>query len=134
MLGILSERDIIRAIAASGQRAGRTPVSRYMTSKVVTCTMDTLIVDLMEDMTKGRFRHIPVVENDRLSGIVSIGDVVKHRLAEVQHETEALREYSRRPEGFRTSACGQGLSARRLVRCIEPPTLGTQAQRVCSPG
>ncbi len=55
--------------------------------------MDTLIVDLMEDMTKGRFRHIPVVENDRLAGIVSIGDVVKHRLAEMQHEAEALREY-----------------------------------------
>jgi CBS domain-containing protein len=92
VLGILSERDIIRAIAAGGHVL-TDPVSRYMTSKVVTCTMDTLIGDLMEDMTKGRFRHIPVVENDRLVGIVSIGDVVKHRLAEMQHETEALREY-----------------------------------------
>jgi CBS domain-containing protein len=92
VLGILSERDIVRALA-SGASVLQDPVSRYMTSKVVTCTGDTLVVDAMEDMTNGRFRHLPVVENGRLSGIISIGDVVKHRLAEIEHETEALREY-----------------------------------------
>jgi CBS domain-containing protein len=92
VLGILSERDIVRALA-SGASVLQDPVSRYMTSKVVTCTGDTLVVDAMEDMTNGRFRHLPVVENGRLTGIISIGDVVKHRLAEIEHETEALREY-----------------------------------------
>ena len=92
VLGILSERDIVRALA-QGAVALEHPVSRYMTAKVVTCTIDTLVVDVMEDMTNGRFRHLPIVENGRLAGIISIGDVVKHRLAEIQHETEALREY-----------------------------------------
>ncbi len=92
VLGILSERDIVRALAA-GPAALQDAVSRYMTAKVITCTAETLVVDAMEDMTNGRFRHLPVVEQGRLAGIISIGDVVKHRLAEIQHETEALREY-----------------------------------------
>lgn len=92
VLGILSERDIVRALA-QGAGVLQDPVSRYMTAKVVTCTIDTLVVDAMEDMTNGRFRHLPVVDGGKLAGIISIGDVVKHRLAEIQHETEALREY-----------------------------------------
>ncbi|MFZ4531206.1 MAG: CBS domain-containing protein [Alsobacter sp.] len=92
VLGILSERDIVRALAA-GADALQHPVSRYMTAEVITCTPDMLIVDVMEEMTAGRFRHMPVMESGRLAGIVSIGDVVKHRLDEMQHETRALREY-----------------------------------------
>jgi CBS domain-containing protein len=92
VLGILSERDIVRALAA-GADALQHPVSRYMTAEVVTCAPDMLIIDVMEEMTAGRFRHMPVMEGGRLAGIVSIGDVVKHRLDEMQHETQALREY-----------------------------------------
>ena len=92
VLGILSERDIVRALAA-GADALLHPVSRYMTAEVVTCAPDMLIVDVMEEMTAGRFRHMPVMEGGRLAGIVSIGDVVKHRLDEMQHETQALRQY-----------------------------------------
>lgn len=92
VLGILSERDIVRALAA-GPHILQDPVSRYMTAKVVTCTADMLVVDAMEEMTDGRFRHLPVVEDGRLSGIISIGDVVKHRLAEIQREAEQLRGY-----------------------------------------
>ena len=90
--GILSERDIVRALAQGAHALGD-PVSRYMTARVVTCSGDMLIVDVMEEMTQGRFRHMPVVEGGRLAGLVSIGDVVKYRLAEFQHETDALREY-----------------------------------------
>jgi CBS domain-containing protein len=92
VLGILSERDIVRALVAGADVLGH-PVSRYMTADVVTCAPDMLIVDVMEEMTAGRFRHMPVVDAGHLSGIVSIGDVVKHRLDEMQHETQALREY-----------------------------------------
>ena len=92
VLGILSERDIVRALAAGPAVLGDA-VSRYMTAKVITCTPETLVVDAMEEMSDGRFRHLPVVEDGRLTGIISIGDVVKHRLAEIQHETEALRGY-----------------------------------------
>lgn len=92
VLGILSERDIVRALSA-GPQVLSDPVSRYMTAKVITCTRDRLVVDAMEDMTDGRFRHLPVVEDGRLLGIISIGDVVKHRLAEIQSETQALRAY-----------------------------------------
>jgi CBS domain-containing protein len=92
VLGILSERDIVRALAA-GADALQHPVSRYMTAEVVTCAPDMLIIDVMEEMTAGRFRHMPVMEGGRLAGIVSIGDVVKYRLDEMQHETQALREY-----------------------------------------
>lgn len=92
VMGILSERDIVRAVGAGGHVL-TDPVSRYMTSKVITCSPDTLIVDLMEEMTRGRFRHLPVIEDGRLAGIVSIGDVVKHRLEEFQFETQQLREY-----------------------------------------
>jgi CBS domain-containing protein len=93
VLGILSERDIVRAVAANGAAALEEPVSRYMTAKVVTCTCRSAINDLMETMTTGKFRHVPIVENGRLVGIVSIGDIVKFRVAEIERESEALREY-----------------------------------------
>ena len=93
VLGILSERDIVRAVAASGAAALEEPVSRYMTAEVVTCTTRSAINDLMETMTTGKFRHVPIVENGRLLCIVSIGDIVKFRVAEIEGESQALREY-----------------------------------------
>ncbi len=92
VLGILSERDIVRALAR-GAEALQAPVADHMTEKVITCTPETAVPDLMEEMTRGRFRHLPVVVGGRLVGIVSIGDVVKHRLAEIEAETNAMREY-----------------------------------------
>jgi CBS domain-containing protein len=91
--GIISERDIVRAVAMHGAKALDEPVARFMTEKVVTCTGETSINDVMELMTQQKFRHIPVLESGRLSGIVSIGDVVKLRLEEVEAETQAIKEY-----------------------------------------
>ncbi|MGO4523617.1 CBS domain-containing protein [Microvirga sp. 2MCAF35] len=91
--GIISERDIVRAVAVHGAKALDEPVSRFMTGKVVTCTGETSINDIMELMTQQKFRHIPVVEGERLAGIISIGDVVKLRLEEVEAETQAIKEY-----------------------------------------
>jgi len=93
VLGIISERDIVRALAKSGAAALDEPVSRHMTGKVVTCTGRSTISELMELMTDRKFRHVPIVEDGRLNGIVSIGDIVKHRLAEIETEHKALREY-----------------------------------------
>lgn len=93
VVGILSERDIVNAMAAKGELALALPVSGAMTREVVTCGEDETIPELMQRMTAGRFRHVPVVDRDQLSGIVSIGDVVKHRLAELEREHDALREY-----------------------------------------
>jgi CBS domain-containing protein len=93
VIGIISERDIVRAVAAEGASALGAPVSRFMTQEVVTCTGRSAINDIMEMMTTGKFRHVPVVENGHLVGIISIGDVVKHRLAEIEAETRAMRDY-----------------------------------------
>jgi CBS domain-containing protein len=93
VVGILSERDIVHAMAAKGERALALPVSSAMTREVVTCGEDETIPDLMQRMTAGRFRHVPVVDRGQLSGIVSIGVVVNHRLAELEREHDALREY-----------------------------------------
>jgi CBS domain-containing protein len=93
LLGILSERDIIRALGSGGATALETPVSNVMTGKVVTCRPDTSIDELMEIMTSGRFRHVPVLDEGRVAGIVSIGDVVKHRVAEIEAESQAMRNY-----------------------------------------
>lgn len=93
VLGIISERDVVRAVAESGSRALDEAVSGRMTTKVVTCTTRSSLDDIMGIMTEGKFRHVPVVEGGRLSGIVSIGDIVKHRLAEVEAEHKALRDY-----------------------------------------
>jgi CBS domain-containing protein len=93
VLGILSERDIVRAVGRHGAASLQDAVSKYMTSKVVTARMDDAIDHVMQQMTAGRFRHLPVVHNGRLSGVVSIGDVVKHRLELIESEHRALREY-----------------------------------------
>ena len=91
--GILSERDIVRALAEAGTGALSQTVAIYMTRDVATCCDDDSIDELMEMMTHGRFRHVPVVESERLAGIVSIGDVVKTRIAETVQEAQSLREY-----------------------------------------
>jgi CBS domain-containing protein len=91
--GILSERDVVRAVAAEGGTALSKPVSAYMTAAVVTCRLTDSINYLMERMTGSRFRHMPVVEDGILIGIVSIGDVVKRRIADTEHEAQALKAY-----------------------------------------
>lgn len=91
--GIISERDIIRAIAQRGVDGLSVPVSEVMTRQVITATQSSTLDELMATMTAGRFRHLPVVENDSLIGIVSIGDVVKHHIAEVEMEVSAMRGY-----------------------------------------
>jgi CBS domain-containing protein len=93
LVGIISERDIVQAVAARGAGALDEPVSQTMTRKVETCNENETISSIMERMTKGKFRHVPVVEQGRLAGIVSIGDVVKHRLQQMEHESAAMRDY-----------------------------------------
>lgn len=93
LVGILSERDVVRVVASRGQAGLAEPVRQHMTEKVMTCTAATTIGDLMAMMTQGKFRHVPVLDAGRLSGIVSIGDVVKERLAEMEGETRAMRDY-----------------------------------------
>ena len=91
--GIISERDIIRMIAGHGSDVLSRPVSDAMTHAVVTCVEADTLDDLMSKMTARRFRHLPVVEDGQLAGIVSIGDVVKHHISEVEMEATAMREY-----------------------------------------
>ena len=86
IVGILSERDIVRALAERGPTALNERVSQVMTRDVKTCTEDDTIEGLMGRMTTGKFRHMPVVEQEKLIGIVSIGDVVKNRVEEIEHE------------------------------------------------
>ncbi|MEA2984394.1 MAG: hypothetical protein QOD94_648 [Alphaproteobacteria bacterium] len=93
LVGILSERDIVRAISERGGAAMQEPVSQVMTRKVVTCTLDETLHSIMERMTAGKFRHVPVIEQGRLAGIISIGDVVKHRIVEMEQESDALKSY-----------------------------------------
>jgi CBS domain-containing protein len=93
--GIISERDIIRVLAEYGTAALAQPVEQVMTSKVVTCTRGETVSSVMELMTAGKFRHLPVVEHGRLTGIISIGDVVKYRVQEIETESATLREYIR---------------------------------------
>jgi len=91
--GMLSERDIVRGLSAHGPDVLGLRVDQVMTRKIVTCVENDTLGELMERMTNGRFRHLPVVEGGRLTGIVSIGDVVKSRLEEIEAESNALREY-----------------------------------------
>ena len=93
VLGILSERDVMRAIAREGVAALDQAVSKYMTAKVFTVSENTAVDSVMETMTNGRFRHVPVVADGQLVGLVSIGDVVKHHVNEIESEHRALREY-----------------------------------------
>ncbi len=91
--GIISERDVIRAISEHSAAALSMMVSEVMTRTVVACQETSELDELMETMTKGRFRHLPVIEDDALVGIISIGDVVKYHIAEVQMEVSAMRNY-----------------------------------------
>lgn len=94
-VGILSERDIVRVLAARGAAALDLPVAEIMTRKVLTCSLHDKLVDIMQRMTEGKFRHFPVVEQGRLIGIISIGDVVKARIEQIERESHELREYIR---------------------------------------
>ena len=91
--GILSERDIIRRLGKDPTGALALPIGQAMTRGVVTCTRDTNIAEVMERMTHMRIRHMPVAQGSDLVGIVSIGDVVKFKIEEAEHEAEVLREY-----------------------------------------
>lgn len=91
--GILSERDVVRALAADGADALWKPISETMTIKVSVCSERHTINQVMEMMTRGRFRHLPVEKDGRLHGLVSIGDVVKLRIEEVERESEDIRSY-----------------------------------------
>lgn len=93
VLGILSERDVMRGIARGGAACLGDAVETLATRDVVCCRPQDGIGHVMGLMTRGRFRHLPVMRDGALAGIVSIGDVVKHRLAEVENEARALREY-----------------------------------------
>ena len=93
ILGILSERDIVRALIA-GAGALDDAVSKHMTSDVVMCRLSTSLQEVMEQMTHGRFRHVPVLDQEgQLAGMVSIGDAVKLRLSEMEAESRAMRDY-----------------------------------------
>ncbi len=93
VLGIVSERDLVRALASHGVKGLELEARQIMTRDVVTCDPDDSIDEVMQTMTSGRFRHLPVVRHGELLGLVSIGDVVKARLEEAKHETEALKAY-----------------------------------------
>ncbi len=93
IVGILSERDIVRALAEHGSTALNEPVGQVMTRDVKTCSEDDTIESLMGRMTTGKFRHMPVEEQGKLIGIVSIGDVVKSRVEEIERDAAALRDY-----------------------------------------
>ncbi len=93
VIGVISERDIIRGVALNGQRALDMRVRELMTSDVIVCKPTDTIAEVMQVMTLGRFRHLPVIEDGKLQGIISIGDVVKNRLEETDLEARSLRDY-----------------------------------------
>jgi CBS domain-containing protein len=93
VVGILSERDVIRRLGERGSAALQEAASQSMTAAVITCQESSTLDEIMEVMTQGRFRHVPVVEDGSLVGIISIGDVVKHHIAEVEMEVTAMRGY-----------------------------------------
>jgi CBS domain-containing protein len=95
LAGILSERDIVRALAKHGPSALDLPVGQVMTRDVETCGEEETVARLMERMTAGKFRHVPVLRNGALIGLISIGDVVKERVGEIERESDALRDYIR---------------------------------------
>ncbi|MFD1943222.1 CBS domain-containing protein [Paradevosia shaoguanensis] len=93
VIGILSERDIVRQLGVHGADALDLEIGDSMSSAVITCTRSTSVAMLAERMTEYRIRHIPVIENGDLLGIVSIGDVVKRKIEETEQEADAMREY-----------------------------------------
>ena len=92
IVGIVSERDIVRGLIEHGEHLLALPVSRVMTSPVLTCAPEDRVTAVMARMTRHRVRHLPVVDRGRLCGLVSIGDLVKHRLDELELEANVLRE------------------------------------------
>jgi CBS domain-containing protein len=93
--GIVSERDIVRALAAHGPSALDKPAHEIMTANVITATEDEPVDEIMRLMTESKFRHVPIARDGKLVGLVSIGDLVKHRITELEKETEAFRAYIR---------------------------------------
>lgn len=93
VVGIISERDIVRALSTDGVDVLTRSAGEFMTRGVVTCSEEDTVAELMERMTEGRFRHLPVIKDDALVGIISIGDVVKERVSEAEREAEAMRTY-----------------------------------------
>ena len=93
IVGIVSERDVTRGLAEHGADLLSMTTDQIMTRDVVTCTPEDGIDKLMRKMTTGRFRHLPVVEKTKMVGIVSIGDIVKHRLEELENEASLLQDY-----------------------------------------
>jgi CBS domain-containing protein len=93
IVGIVSERDVVRLMATHGAGALQQPVGSIMTRSVMTCSEQETIDSVMSRMTRGRFRHLPVAAGGRLTGIISIGDVVKARIEQVEREAEDMRAY-----------------------------------------
>ncbi|MES2905420.1 MAG: CBS domain-containing protein [Pseudomonadota bacterium] len=93
LLGIVSERDIVRALSSSGTAVLKKSAQEIMTDRVVTATEDEPVGEIMRLMTEGKFRHVPITRDARLVGLVSIGDLVKHRIGELENEAEAFRSY-----------------------------------------
>ena len=124
LVGVISERDIVQALAARGAAALDEPVSQTMTRRVETCNENDTIGSIMERMTTGKFRHVPVVEQGRLVGMVSIGDVVKHRLQEMERE---IRGDARlHPHGIAQGPAETGESGARVKDAAVP---GCDARR-----
>lgn len=93
VVGVISERDVVRAVSADGAASLGRPVSAYMTRDVIFAEPGETVAILMERMTDRRIRHLPVLRDSRLSGVISIGDVVKCQIAEARQEAESLRTY-----------------------------------------
>ncbi len=92
LLGILSERDIVRRMADTPGETLKQQVDALMTREVVTCTPEDYVIDILKRMTEGRFRHIPVMKDNRLCGMITIGDVVNHRLRELEYEALQMKQ------------------------------------------
>lgn len=93
VVGVISERDVTRAIGRDGAEGLERPISHYMTREVVFAAPSETVAELMARMTDRRIRHLPVLRDRRLAGVVSIGDLVKHQIAEARHEADSLRTY-----------------------------------------
>ncbi|BDA84922.1 inosine-5-monophosphate dehydrogenase [Aureimonas sp. SA4125] len=93
LAGVLSERDIVRVVGTRGADCLGERIASVMTVEVVTCSEDTTVNEVMEIMTRGRFRHLPVIQAGKLTGMVSIGDIVKRRIEDAEREAEEMRSY-----------------------------------------
>ena len=95
LVGVISERDVIRALGEEGASALHAPVARYMTEEVKTTSPSENVFNVLDRMTEGRFRHMPVLDAGRVVGVVSIGDLVKARIEALQADNQALEEFIR---------------------------------------